>query len=350
MPVVSIGKDQALKMTPRPYQSEALLENVLINAPSLLVNDMDGTGKSEYLFIASQVQLPESGICDLLLVSTDGVPIVVEVKLAANQQIHREVIGQTIDYVSALTTLTVDELDSIVEGKLEAALRSFTADDTAFDAMWAIVGRNLRAGLARCIVAVDDAPPRLLRSFNFLVRSTKLDAQLISIKYYTQPDGGEIAVSTILVAPSADKLADLATPKVLPQFASDILTRYDVSPRRNMKSTGSNMTYRQIRPASWTPFGVHYEFMFTKDAVCVDLHLEHERSRGLADHLRSLDGRQLSNGLILTWHAGWRKAGRLTIQIPISDLESIDAVSTMYELIDLTYDIVDTYVTSHIGQ
>jgi hypothetical protein len=68
--------------------------------------------------VASQLDLPEgAGKLDLLFVNSEGLPIAVEVKLGANAEARRQVVAQAIDYLSALTSLTVDGLDQRVGGR-----------------------------------------------------------------------------------------------------------------------------------------------------------------------------------------------------------------------------------------
>ncbi len=178
--------------------------------PDLLCDD---TGSREVTtpkiaFVGRQLSLPEAGILDLLFVTSDGLPIAVEVKLARNAQARREVIAQAIDYVSALTALTVDELDELVDGRLEQALYGLTVNsDTPFDTIWRSVGRNLRAGKARLIIALDDSTPPLERIFHFLARSSDLDVQLLTIQRYPSTIA-QIVVSRTRVSPVFENKAD----------------------------------------------------------------------------------------------------------------------------------------------
>src|SRR5712692_5363765 len=106
------------------FGNEAQLQDVLAETPDLL---RQGDEPSLAL-VARELELPEAGILDLLFVSSDGLPIAVEVKLEANGQSRREVVAQAVDYLSSLTALTNDELDELTKGKLSAALRSFEPD------------------------------------------------------------------------------------------------------------------------------------------------------------------------------------------------------------------------------
>jgi hypothetical protein len=129
----------------------------------------------------------------------------VEVKLARNGESRREVVAQAIDYLSSLTALTVDELDNLVANKLDAALRGLAGgDDSEFERTWAAVGRNLRDGLARLVVATDEAPLALERIFRFLARNSEFDVRLLTVQRHSDPDGSEIFVPRLLVNPDSE--------------------------------------------------------------------------------------------------------------------------------------------------
>lgn len=73
-----------------------------------------------------------------------------------DSEAYREVLAQAVDYISALTTLTNDELDQVVDGALDKALRSFdeVENDEGFEKRRQNLGANLRAGLARTVIAM----------------------------------------------------------------------------------------------------------------------------------------------------------------------------------------------------
>lgn len=204
MPIIIKSEGSPSAFLPSEFASEQALESVLKESPDLLCDD---DGPSEHngpsiAYVASQVSLPQAGIVDLLFVTSDGLPVVVEVKLARNAQARREVVAQAIDYVSALTLLTVDELDERVAGALEAALYKLTIDSPVdFNVLWRNVGANLRAGKARLIMALDEATPSLERIFGFLARSSDLDVQLLTVQKY-ETKVGQVFVSRMRTSPT----------------------------------------------------------------------------------------------------------------------------------------------------
>jgi len=176
MPITIRTSDGVASVDRAGFESEASLESAIVDNPNLLRTE----GAPELAFVARQVSLQDAGIMDLLLVTADGLPVAVEVKLSANAQARREIVAQVVDYVSALTDLTNEELDELTKGALSKALQAFGEEDAedAFKRRWQALGANLRAGLARVVVALDGTPPGLERIMRFLSEKSELDVQL----------------------------------------------------------------------------------------------------------------------------------------------------------------------------
>src|SRR5512146_3118769 len=181
MTVVIRQAGDLLTATAAEFENEAELERVL----------------------ADRVELPDAGTLDVLCVDENGLPVAVEVKLAHNGESRRQVIAQIVDYLSALTALTVDELDQQTEGALKVALKSFDppdGDPAGFEGRWQACGANLRAGLARIIVALDSAPADLERIVQFLSERSNLDIRLVTISKFVEPRVGTLYVPAVLVS------------------------------------------------------------------------------------------------------------------------------------------------------
>ena len=228
-------------VSPSQFSNEEELELILQNCPQLLCDDDPSQGiiPSSVVFVERQIALPEAGKLDLLFIARDGIPIAVEVKLARNAQARREVVAQAIDYVSSLTALTVDELDDLVERRLDEALRTITADNEAdFDRLWRTVGTNLRAGKARLLIAVDDSTPSLERILHFLARSSSLDVQLVSIQRYSSSIG-EVIVSRRRVNPAFEHQSGNDTPRLEHTIRTDDDQTITLLVTENPKREGS---------------------------------------------------------------------------------------------------------------
>jgi hypothetical protein len=197
MTVVIRQADGLVSASPGEFDSEAELERVLADQVQLLQSTTD----HRLAFVGRQIDLPDAGILDVLCVDENGLPV--EVKLARNGEARRQVVAQIVDYLSALTSLTVDELDARTEGALNDALRSFdppAGDPGSFERRWQACGANLRAGLARIIVPLDSAPTDLERIVQFLSERSNLDIWLVTISKFVEPRVGTLYVPTVLVS------------------------------------------------------------------------------------------------------------------------------------------------------
>lgn len=112
--------DGLMSATVAEFENEAELEQVLTDQVDLLRSPQE----PRLAVVARQVNLSDAGILDMLCVDEAGLPVAVEVKLSRNGQSRREIVAQIVDYLSSLTSLTVDEVDSEVDGALEQSLIS----------------------------------------------------------------------------------------------------------------------------------------------------------------------------------------------------------------------------------
>src|SRR6202030_3532199 len=98
-------EDQLVEMLEQPYDSEAVLQQLLAKHPSLLAGDQLGAGPPRrWVLVAREASLPaeEDGggrwSVDHLFLDQDAVPTLVEVKRSSDTRIRREVVGQMLDY------------------------------------------------------------------------------------------------------------------------------------------------------------------------------------------------------------------------------------------------------------
>jgi hypothetical protein len=203
MSVVIRRAETVITATASAFVNERELETILAEKVELLQASAD----RPLALVARQVNLLDAGVLDLLCVDSDGLPIAVEVKLTRNGESRRAVVAQIVDYLSALTAMTVDELDQEVDGKLEIALRTFDVDDEeSFGRRWRTVGTNLRAGFARMIVAVDESPLDLQRIVRFLSEHSNLDIRLLAVSKFDDASVGSVYVPNVIVANEGEPL------------------------------------------------------------------------------------------------------------------------------------------------
>lgn len=274
MPVLHLSKSGPRLLQPRAFSSERELEDIVNGSPELL----SLPGEASLAVVDRQVALPGAGILDLLLTDAEGRAVVAEVKLFRNGESRREIVAQAIDYVSALTRRTVDEVDQQLKGKLEKVLRGFSGDedpeDRAFERRWLAFGANLRAAQARVVLVLDDAPEELVRIVQFLRESSRLDIRLVVVTRYADGAGEDIVVPTPLVSRAPDREVAPKTPR--PEFGA-VLAEYDkLNPAH--PTTGGAAAWRQIRLPG-LPAQLHYEFMDYRTDFGVEVHIESDEAK-----------------------------------------------------------------------
>jgi hypothetical protein len=346
MPILIDGPQGRIAADSLAFDNEGELEKVVASQPNLLETD----DEEPLALVNSQVTLPEAGSLDLLFVSEAGLPVAVEVKLARNGESRREVVAQVVDYVSALTSLTVDELNQRVGGSLEIALRSFDAgsDIDEFDRPWQAVGANLRAGLARVVLVLDDVRPDLERIVRFLSDHSNLDVRLVTISKYAAQKVGILYVPRIIIT-AQGKPAPRPTsgPRPLRPELAQVIQAYDQMAASELQTRGNASWYRQIRPPEWPAgFRVHYEFVYLHKGIGAELHLENDRATSLTPLLSQMAGRKVGpTQSELQWDPKWsRGKGRLMVRYPRTEPPDTIAKS-MLDLIQLTREPVARQVS-----
>lgn len=175
--------DQLVEMLEQPYDSEAVLQQLLAKHPSLLAGDQLGAGPPRrWVLVAREASLPaeEDGggrwSVDHLFLDQDAVPTLVEVKRSSDTRIRREVVGQMLDYAAnAVVYWPVERLRATFEASCETGGRDpsdvvleLVAEGETIDGFWEQVNTNLRAGKVRLVFVADELPPELLRVIEFL--------------------------------------------------------------------------------------------------------------------------------------------------------------------------------------
>ena len=339
MPIIRSDGKKPVILKSHPFDNEDQLQKVVAANPSLLCFE----GDAPLALVTREFSLPEAGSLDILMVSADGLPVTIECKLARNAQARREVVGQIVDYVSILTSMTVDELDNAVEGKLEEALRSFdsaNADPKDFDRRWQQVGTRLRAGEARYVIVVDEVPPELERIIRFLIQRSELDIRLVQISRYPDTDGHDLYVpSNIVDMPLAERPRTggrVSTPPV-PEFQA-VLDAYSAIASSELQLRGRAAEYRLICLVGW-PRSLHYEFAHYDTQFGVEFHIESEPHRWLGEVIRKMAAdKTLGYQHPLQWEPKWfRSKGRIRSLFPLSTPPK-EVATAMCQLIAATRD------------
>ncbi|GJM21266.1 MAG: hypothetical protein DHS20C15_11810 [Planctomycetota bacterium] len=177
-----LGKDKKLvTMEEQAYDSEALLQELLADYPSLLAGDQINPGAPrKWLLVKRETGIPgeEGGgdrwSVDHLFLDQDAIPTLVEVKRSSDTRIRREVVGQMLDYAAnAVVHWPVERLRAMLETELKRTGRDLDEAITELgvedlDEFWADVKTNLQAGRVRLVFVADEIPPELARVIEFL--------------------------------------------------------------------------------------------------------------------------------------------------------------------------------------
>ncbi|HKI27764.1 MAG TPA: hypothetical protein VKA07_15675 [Candidatus Sulfotelmatobacter sp.] len=348
MPVVIQRKSDARLVPPIPFSNEQELERALMEHPELLQDDNAAEGATKIAFVVGQLGLHGVGRPDLLFVTSGGLPIAVEVKLAANREARRQVVAQGIDYLSALASLTVDDLDKLVGGGLRQELQKLEG----FERLWRSVGVNLREGNTRLVVALDDAPPGLEWMFRLLTNASNLDVQLLTVQQYQPyPDKGEtIYVSwTRLSSASARRSSNAERPRLAELDA--VSKAYNDAPNE-APAVGNAPGYRMVRIGRWPKY-VGYQFHQKSHCLIISLYVGSNAPRTfakeVAEVLSHFDGKKVGGGkasLAYENRPAYGKLAGLTAKFPL-ETPPHTVAAAMHKLINLTRADVDKSLKQH---
>ncbi len=182
------GEDWSL-IPPEGFADEATLHDLIEKTPEML--PLSGTPT---LVILGREVLLGSGYADLLGVETSGRPVIVEVKLAYNNEARRAVVAQILAYAANLHGMSRQQLEDRVHNHLRQrdhatlldAVRSAQEDAFDVDEFTAAVDEHLREGRFRLVFVLDDVPAELMTLVAYLEHVTdKLVIDLVAVNSFT---------------------------------------------------------------------------------------------------------------------------------------------------------------------
>ena len=190
------GGSNLVTMKEAPYDSEALLQQLLAQYPDLLAGDqIDSTEPRRWLLICREMAVPseEDGggrwSLDHLFLDQDGIQTLVEVKRSSDSRIRREVVGQMLDYAAnGVVYWPVEDIRNQFQKTCEtsgtnpdATLVDFLGANFQAGEFWNRVKTNLQAGRIRMVFVADEIPAELRRIVEFL--NEQMDpAQVLAVE------------------------------------------------------------------------------------------------------------------------------------------------------------------------
>lgn len=191
-----------------PNTNEDWLQQQIHEYPDLLPIDEIGTAWGPLVSLGREIPVA-AGAIDNLLLSPAGELTVVETKLWRNPEARRKVIGQILDYASALAELSYEELDEAVRVASPGDDRTMwervvgSAYAPSIDTEHGFVNtvtRNLKMGSFLLLVVGDGIRSDLHGIASLLGSQPSLGfhLELVEVRLYRMPDGALLVVPNLV--------------------------------------------------------------------------------------------------------------------------------------------------------
>ena len=325
------------------YKNEDELQALIFKHPELI-----GDEGSELVSIAREVNT-SAGRIDVLAMTTNGTITLVEVKLGRNGQSRREVLAQILDYISELTKYSYFELNTATNKVLGDIIDGFENNVE----LPRIIEDNLKNGLVRLVIAVDESNEDLRRLVEFVARHTDLRVDLVEIKKYLSNEEYYYS-SNVVVQSSFSTVSDREdSKKEYPSLdkAVSLLEQLHTEGKLNksLRIMNSKRSFRQIRVNGW-PAAVHYEFVVFRNDPALYVRLDNElpasnqRSHELSAAMDVFTGSKIGKYTIESRPYSRTTGNGKIIYVALPEEGINEAGKVMAELIGLTQDTVTQVV------
>lgn len=161
------GAQKWKTLTPVSYSDESQLQKMLYESPELIPIPND---EAVAVFIR-EAGLPGSGSTDLIGVDSEGNILIVETKLARNQEVRRKVVGQILEYAAFLWQLSFDDFDQLFVTRRSKSVLALLAEqkrELEMETLRQAIRENLRRGRFQLLIAVDQINQELERIISYL--------------------------------------------------------------------------------------------------------------------------------------------------------------------------------------
>ncbi|MEM3486549.1 MAG: hypothetical protein QXI12_13130 [Candidatus Methanomethyliaceae archaeon] len=189
-----------VELAEAPYDSEALLQELLARYPNLLSGSRPMVNRPRrWLLIKREMGIQDKDNAgdrwslDHLFLDQDGIPTLVEVKRSTDTRIRREVIGQMLDYAAnAIVYWPVERIQAELESTATSQgldadiwIQEFLGEDHDILEFWQNVKANLASGRIRLIFVADEIPRELQRVVEFLNQQMNpAEVYAVEVKQY----------------------------------------------------------------------------------------------------------------------------------------------------------------------
>ncbi len=199
------GDNQLVAMAEKPYDSEALLQELLEKYPNLLGIDHHDQRFNQWLLIKRTGTIPtddmgmERWSLNHLFLDHQAIPTLVEVQHEGEYRPRREIIGQMLDY--AANAVLYWPVESILDQfeincrrqnrDPEQVFEDFLGENADEEQFWQQVKTNLQAGKIRLIFVADHIPAAMQRVIEFLNKQMDpAEVLAVEIKQYVSLENG----------------------------------------------------------------------------------------------------------------------------------------------------------------
>jgi hypothetical protein len=197
-----VGLDNQLtELNRTSYDSEDLFQRLLGDHPAML--RLAGGVEGKLLLIRREHPVPDSAngadrwSLDHLFLDRQGVPVLVEVKQAADTRARREVVAQMLDYAAnAVAYWPIERIVQVYRETANKAAKDPDAELSAFlddgdiESFWRAVEANLRSGRIRMLFVADRIPKELARIVEFLNEQMRpAEVLAIEVEQFTSANG-----------------------------------------------------------------------------------------------------------------------------------------------------------------
>lgn len=233
-----------------PSIAEDEIQSLVVEHPSVLpVQELD-PAFGPLIPIGREIGTPVGAI-DALFVSPSGTLTIVEAKLWRNPQARREVVGQIIDYATALSTWSYEDLDAACRSATNRQLWELVASEADGELLPGEadfvdgVTRGLRTGRFLLLVVGDGIREEVERMTAYVQTAPRLQFHLalVELRIFETADRGTRLVVPSIVARTAEVTRAVVSVNVAEEATVDV----DVSvPSDDSSGTRRRLTMEQF--------------------------------------------------------------------------------------------------------
>ena len=181
--IYKIKDNELVTIHEEKHHNENNFQELLFLYPELIPGDqIDSENPRRWLRVGREIDN-----IDIFLLDQDGIPTIVEVKKSNNSEIHREVVGQMLDYGSKLVfSQSVEAIIPKIKANSPQSVQDFLDNEMSEEEFWENVENNLKEEKMRLIVVSDEIPRNLQNIIEFInnkIESTEVLA--LEIKQFT---------------------------------------------------------------------------------------------------------------------------------------------------------------------